>query len=112
MDHNIYTIIPVISQDVNQFGPGLEDLSLLLGRGSIEKTKMDKKDVESLLHQANPALTVQKLPRLPQISFRKEEPLGSSIDDDPIEPKFPKGMKEEEVMIWQPLIPRQPLNPL
>ena len=31
----------------------------------------DKKDIESWLHQADPALTVQKLPMDPQISFRK-----------------------------------------
>ncbi len=34
---------------------------------------MNKKDTESLLHQADPSLTVQQLPSQPQISFRKED---------------------------------------
>ena len=36
-----------------------------------------KKDLESLLHQPDPSLTVQALPQNPQISFRK----GSHILD-------------------------------
>ena len=35
---------------------------------------MSKKDLESLLHQPNPALTVQQLPQNPKISFRKGHP--------------------------------------
>merc|ERR1711992_482794 len=32
---------------------------------------LTKKDLESLLHQPDPSLTVQELPQNPQISFRK-----------------------------------------
>ena len=35
---------------------------------------MTKKDLESLLHQPDPALTVQQLPQNPKISFRKGHP--------------------------------------
>ena len=38
---------------------------------------LTKKDLESLLHQPDPSLTVQELPQNPQISFRK----GSHILD-------------------------------
>jgi len=58
---------------------------------------LTKKDLESLLHQPDPSLTVQELPQNPQISFRK----GSHIlDQNTIEseettvtPPF-QGMKE------------------
>ena len=32
---------------------------------------LTKKDLESLLHQPDPSLTVQELPQNPKISFRK-----------------------------------------
>ena len=32
---------------------------------------LTKKDLESLLHQPDPSLTVQELPKNPKISFRK-----------------------------------------
>ena len=35
---------------------------------------LSKKDLESLIHQPNPALTVQQLPQNPKISFRKGHP--------------------------------------
>jgi len=58
---------------------------------------LTKKDLESLLHQPDPSLTVQELPQNPQISFRK----GSHIlDKDTVvstetteKPSF-QGMKE------------------
>jgi len=58
---------------------------------------LTKKDLESLLHQPDPSLTVQELPQNPQISFRK----GSHIldqntiesEETTIAPPF-KGMKE------------------
>lgn len=39
---------------------------------------LTKKDIESLLHQPDPALTVQELPTNPKISFRK----GSHLNFD------------------------------
>jgi len=58
---------------------------------------LTKKDLESLLHQPDPSLTVQELPQNPQISFRK----GSHIldqntiesEETTVSPPF-KGMKE------------------
>merc|ERR1712083_1145830 len=58
---------------------------------------LTKKDLESLLHQPDPSLTVQELPQNPKISFRK----GSHIldqntiesEETTIAPPF-KGMKE------------------
>ena len=35
---------------------------------------LTKKDLESLLHQPDPSLTVQELPQNPKISFRKGNP--------------------------------------
>ena len=40
--------------------------------------KKNKTDLESLLHQPDPSLTVQELPQNPKISFRK----GSHILDE------------------------------
>lgn len=58
---------------------------------------LTKKDLESLLHQPDPSLTVQELPQNPQISFRK----GSHIldqntiasEETTVTPPF-QGMKE------------------
>ena len=49
-------------------------------RSSIFKEALAKKDLESLLHQPDPALTVQELSPNPKISFRKGwHLLGSDI---------------------------------
>merc|ERR1719210_3265156 len=39
---------------------------------------LTKKDLESLLHQPDPSLTVQDLPRNPQITFRKGSHVGQN----------------------------------
>jgi hypothetical protein len=61
---------------------------------------MTKKDLESLLHQPDPALTVQQLPQNPKISFRKGHPSEQKDMDDLTTPApetttvFNRGMKE------------------
>merc|ERR1712083_314308 len=52
---------------------------------------LTKKDLESLLHQPDPSLTVQELPQNPKISFRK----GSHILDE-------KAIASEETTIAPP----------
>merc|ERR1711978_212324 len=59
-----------------------------------------KKDLESLIHQPNPALTVQQLPQNPKISFRKGHPsekkeqveITTSVPETSLAPH--QGMKE------------------
>lgn len=41
-----------------------------------------KKDLESLLHQPDPSLTVQELPTNPKISFRKGSHMDFSLKED------------------------------
>ena len=55
----------------------MDDEDVLTKRGSSEAAAdlfvdaFSKKDLESLLHQPDPSLTVQELPLNPKISFRK-----------------------------------------
>ena len=65
-----------------EYGPKydvMDDEDVLTKRGSSSEVSaadlfvdaFSKKDLESLLHQPDPSLTVQELPLNPKISFRK-----------------------------------------
>ena len=71
---------------------------------------LTKKDLESLLHQPDPSLTVQDLPRNPQITFRK----GSHVDqndqiDDQNDQKEEKNSKkgQDEIVLKSRSISQQ-----
>merc|ERR1719273_2917922 len=55
-----------------------EDVFEKRSAAEIFVDSLTKKDLESLLHQPDPSLTVQELPQNPKISFRK----GSHILDE------------------------------
>ena len=48
-----------------------DDLTKRSSSSDLFVDSLSKKDLESLLHQPDPSLTVQELPPNPKISFRK-----------------------------------------
>ena len=67
-------------------------------RSPIFVEALSKKDLESLLHQPDPALTVQGLPMNPRISFRKgahmEDLAKLEQEETSTQSPIDKGMKE------------------
>ena len=80
-----FQIWPIFAQG-GEYGPKYEILDESQKRSEVNEyvddennlyfnpLTMTKKDLESLLHQPDPALTVQQLPQNPKISFRKGHP--------------------------------------
>lgn len=78
----------------------------------IFKDALTKKDLESLLHQPDPSLTVQELPPNPKISFRKGYHDIATTRAPPIQTNKATGMKE--VPVYNPIQQNSaaPKNPL
>ena len=81
----IFQIWPIFAQG-GEYGPKYDILDESQKRSEVNEyvddennlyfnpLTMTKKDLESMLHQPDPALTVQQLPQNPKISFRKGHP--------------------------------------
>ena len=90
------------NENFDEKNDNMDDVADLKSPSQTYVEALSKKDLESLLHQPDPSLTVQNLPRNPQISFRKgvhnenegEDSGAQTSAETSADGQHPVGMKE------------------